>query len=297
MVKRSILFTLLLLVLYGSYIALFKVSPQSQQQFQMNTVKEENYMYTDSLMNADVILGTSMSAKIRVDMLPKNLYSLALGGQSVLDGINLVENAGGHPKYVFIEQNSILSPERPGLIKYLFNAPNYYRKKYLPFMRDNYQPAGQLYKAVLAPGYSGIHAFTRHIFNPTLNAIHKGRLNTVSRDEFYAEAKMRRAKIDTELVQQSFANLKVRVKELEKTGAKVCFFAMPNDKDVYTSPVAEYIRKVFADYFPQSVYTWLPESDLSQYHTIDQIHLDDTSAVKYTRELSQKIEAVRHPAK
>jgi hypothetical protein len=297
MVKRSILFTLLLLVLYGGYISLFKVSPESQQQFQMNTVKEENYMYTDSLKNADVILGTSMAAKIRVDMLPKNIYSLALGGQSVLDGIDLVENAGGHPKYVFIEQNSIMSPERPGLIKYLFNAPNYYRKKYLPFMRDNYQPAGQLYKAILKPGYSGIHAFTRHIFNPTLNAIHKGRLNTVSKDEFYAEAKMHRSKVDTELVLQSFVNLKVRVSELEKTGARICFFLMPNDKEVDTSPVAKFIHKEFAIYFPPSVYTWLPRSDLTQFHTIDQIHLDDTSAVKYTRELAQKIEAVRHPLK
>jgi hypothetical protein len=283
-----------MLALYGGFMTFFHVPPVGQHQFQDNIVRAQNYMYNDSIKNMDVIVGTSLSAGFRMDMMPKGIYLLTLPGQSIFDGLALIEASKGRPKNIFVEGNSLLSPERPEFIKYLFNSPNYYRKKYLPFMRDNYQPAGQVYKLTANHARGAILRFTHYVFNPIISVFHKGKPVVVDKDEFYAEEKRGRVKVDTALVEASYQRLQYWVDRLQKEdGCTFYFYIVPNDPSVYNSNISKAIRDYLPKYFPPDKYYTLPAPNIYEYHTKDQIHLDSVSWIKFTQYFAQKISTVR----
>lgn len=296
MVKKSLIITVVLVVAYNIFITYCKVKPVGQYTFQNNLIKAEDYMYTDSLKDADLIIGTSISAKINQDKLPKNVFLVAGAGFSVYDGIDLVQNVGGHPKYVFIEENSINLPERPDFIKYLFNAPDYYRKKYLVSQRDDYQPAGEFYNATYIHTAPRITFFSHYFFNPLIGLFCKGHVIPVNTADYYADAKMK-AHVDTGVIKRAFERLQVKVHELEKQGTTVCFYGVPNDPKVYYGLACQTILNDFPRFFPPSKYTYLPHPNIYLYHTTDQIHMDDTSCTKFTYDLAKKIEVARNIAK
>jgi hypothetical protein len=291
MIKRSLLCTLVLVVLYSLYIGFFKPGHVVQYTLQNNLIRAQNYIYSDSVKGSDLVIGTSMSAKINQDKLPKNVYLLAGAGFSVYDGMSLVLNAKTHPKYVFIEENSILLPERPDYIKYLFNVPDYYRKKYMVSMRDGFQPAGEFYNAVSIHTAPRIAVFTRYFFNPMLRIFYKGKQIPVNPDDYYTGEKMR-SNSDTNMIKATFVRLREKVNELEKNGAKVCFYRVPNEHDVFYSYVSLKIMSYFPRYFPPSKYTYLPNPNIYEYHMPDQIHMDDTSCTRFTYFMTKNINAV-----
>lgn len=293
MVKKSILITVMLLILYTGYIYICKPKSVIQYNSQGNVIRAEEYMYNDSLQHCDLVLGTSMAAKLIRNKLPHNVYSLAGPGLTVYDELTLIKTLHCHPKYIFIEGNSVMSPPKPDFQKFLFNAPNLYRKKYLLCMRDGYQPAGQTFLAIFQESALMITHFTKHIFNPLIRIFHKGGVVPEDMSKFYAEAKEKTELADTNTIKKAFKFLKDDVAELSKSGTKVCFFTMPNDSAVYYSFVSEKIREYFLRDFQKPEYEILPFPNISQYHTIDQIHLDEPGAVKFTAELSQGINAVR----
>lgn len=291
MVKRSLICTLVLVVLYSLYVHFFNVKPVVQYTLQNNLIRAEKYMYDDSVRSANLLIGTSMSAKINQDKLPKNVYLLAGAGFSIYDGMALIKASGRHPKYVFLEVNSILVAERSDYIKFLFNMPDYYRKKYLVSMRDGYQPAGQFYSSTAVHTAPRIQWFTHYFFNPIIQMFHKGKVIPVDTKDFYAGAKMR-SNIDTNMIKAAFVQLKAKVNDLEKGGTKVCFYLLPNDPEVYYSYAPRKIRELFPRYFPASAYTYVPPPNIYEYHTTDQIHMDDTSCAKFTKYIAGKIATV-----
>lgn len=293
MVKKSICITLLLLVLYTLAIKLFKPTPVAQQQFQQNLINAQNYVYNDSAKKLDVIVGTSISAGIKIKLMPGGMYSLAFAGQSIYDGLALIENAKAHPKYIFIEENSILTPERPDFITCIFNPVNYYRKKYFVCMDDSYQPAGQTYKLIANHAQGAIKRFTTYVLTPAIHIFDKGKAAKVNTDDFYAEEKRRNQKVDTAVVKAAFEKLKERVSLLEKGGSKICFYAVPADAPIYNGKLARTIRQLFPIYFPRSTYSYIPEPNIAEYHTYDQIHMVDTSCVRFTHYMAKQVNAIR----
>jgi len=293
MVKKSVIITIILLALYAGYVKVLKPVPVIQYNSQGNVIRAEEYMYNDSLKNCDLVLGTSMAAKLHADKLPANVYSLAGPGLTVYDELTLIKTLHRHPKYIFIEGNSVMSPPRPDFQKFLFNAPNYYRKKYVVSMRDAYQPAGQTFTAILGHASGMIRRFTTYIFNPIVRLFHKGGVVPVDKAKYYAEAKEKTTLADTIALKKAFSFLKQDVADLSKSGTKVCFFTMPNDSVVYYSFISVKIREYFIRYFPKPEFNILPFPDIRQYHTFDQIHLDDPGSIKFTQELSRGINAVR----
>jgi len=294
MVKKSIIVTIILLALYSGYIYFLKPKPVTQFASQANVIRAEEYMYNDSLQRCDLVLGTSMTAKLLCDKFPRNVYSLAGPGLTVYDELQLIKNLHCHPKYIFIEGNSVMSPPKPDFQKFLFNAPNYYRKKYMLCMRDDYQPAGQTFSAIFKPSATMIVHFTKHLFNPFVRIFHKGSVVQLDMSKYYAEAKEKTELADTNTIKKAFQFLKDDVAGLSKNGTKVCFFTMPNDSAVYYSFVSVKIREYFMRYFPKPEYDIMPFPDIYQYRTVDQIHLNDPGCVKYTAILSQEINDIRN---
>lgn len=303
MVKRSIYVTLIMLVLYGILVSYGHIKPVIQYQSQNNVVTAQNYLYNDTARKSDVILGTSISAGIRTDILPKDVYLMALAGQSVYDGMDVIESAKTHPKYLFIEENSVLSAERKEFTTYLVNKPNYYRKKYIRFMRDDYQPAGQTYNVIALHAMGAIKRLTKYAVNPFVRIFYKGKETDIDKKEFYESAKRKNKPIDTALMNAVFSNLKKRVDQFKKNGTIVCFYSVPNDEVIYNSKISVAIRDYFREYFNENEYPKLPMADTHDYHTTDQIHLDSASNVKFSQVFARKIDSVRekytrlHPGK
>jgi hypothetical protein len=294
MVKRSVCITLLMLVIYGLWVSYCHIKPVSQYQSQNNAIIAENYLYSDSAMKEDVILGTSISSGLQTNVMPHGIYLMALAGQSVYDGMDVIESAHAHPKYLFIEANSILSAGRPQFLNYLTNKPNYYRKKYLPFMRDNYQPAGQTYNVVVMHAMGAIRRFTTYIYDPLIRIFYKGKETGIDKEDMYASAKRKNQPIDTVLLNAAFAHLKQRVDRFTKSGTIVCFYGVPDDEVIFNSKISRTIREDFRVRFTQDKYPSMPATNIQSYRTTDQIHLDAVSDIKFSRDLGRKIDSIRN---
>ncbi|RYE18078.1 MAG: hypothetical protein EOP51_22685 [Sphingobacteriales bacterium] len=113
MIFRSVLFAVISLTLYAAYIAYGNSVPVAQHQWQENIIRTQDYIYSDSLLNQDVVLGTSLTDKVNKDSVPAGVYMLTYPGFSPWDGFEVVKKSNGRPKYMFVEENAILKPASP----------------------------------------------------------------------------------------------------------------------------------------------------------------------------------------
>lgn len=159
-------------------------------------------------------------------------------------------------------------------------------------MRDGYQPAGEFYKPAIIHTTPRIQWFSDYIFNPVVRIFYKGKVIPADANDYYLDAK-KSTTTDTVMIKEGFARLKRKVDELTKAGIKVCFYRVPNDSVVYNSFVSRKIREYFPVYFPSSQYGYLGNPNIRQYHTTDQIHMDDTSVTKYTFFIAKQIDSLK----
>ncbi|RCH55491.1 hypothetical protein DJ568_06245 [Mucilaginibacter hurinus] len=294
MIFRSILFAVVALLLYAAYVAYGNSSPKAQHTWQENIIRTQEYIYSDSLLKCDVVLGTSLTDKVNKDSLPKGVYMLTYPGFSVWDGLEVVKKAHGKPKYLFIEQNAILKPASPNFEDYIFNELNYYSKKHIPILQDAYQPVGQIADWVDWHSQPRVRFFSNYIFNPVLRVFQGDTIKTIDASEHYEQMRKLRNAVDTAIVRETFTRLKKEVDALQSKGTIVYFFGTPVHKEVYFNDQSKAIRAAFKQYMPAGQYHYLPDVNIAEYVTIrDQIHLNSESAKDYTRVLARQIAEAR----
>ena len=103
MIKKSIFVALLLFALWTAFLMLKPNASVSQHVWQENIITTEEYLYDVDFV-PNVILGSSLSERIIIDSL-SDFFSLAFGGQSIYDGLEILTQKDKLPKRVFIEIN------------------------------------------------------------------------------------------------------------------------------------------------------------------------------------------------
>jgi len=105
MIKIILLFAFLFII-YNLYL-LFAgpkiVMLQNQQQ--KNYSFAQDFMYENKANN--IIVGSSMAARMNNDFLPKDFYNLSFSGGSVLTGLEIIKKSGFLPSRIYIENNII----------------------------------------------------------------------------------------------------------------------------------------------------------------------------------------------
>lgn len=294
MIKRSVLFCIALVLLYAAYVTYANPMPVAQHQWQENVIRAQQFSYTDSLKKKDVVLGTSLTAMMDPATLPGDTYMLAYPGLSVVNGLETLSENKVAPKYVFIEQNAVLRPVNKGFDEYVFGNINFYSKKYFPFMRDCYQPAGQAAVFTERHGTPRIQWVSDHFVNQLYGIFQGDTVATIDKEAHYRELRRRRNLVDTAELIKSFDLLKAKVSQLEQNGSKIYFFETPTHPEVFACKQRTAVMDAFKKYFPAGKYHYLPTPDISQYTQLhDELHLDKPSAVKYAAVLSSQINEVR----
>ncbi len=286
MIKKTLFTFLVLTVVYALFVS--KIAPPwwqaSQHQWQGNVIKAQRFMYR-SVDSPAVLVGSSLAFRLLNDSLP-GIDNLAFSGQSIYEGLTLLEHKKELPKLILLETNLAL---RPGNEEFtssiLFPLSSYFRRE-IPALREENQPLG----------VAGLQ-LNNHLLKPMIDGWKQGLLtngpvSTNPGGGLFGEMLALKAKeystpTDPTLLKKSFDELQQRVTLLEKRGTRVVFFEMPINYQLEGLAKPSQVRDTFHWYFPLSVYI-SPPPDIP-FHTTDGLHLRYKEAAFYSGYLRQEL--------
>ena len=287
MVKKSLLIALFLLGFYSFLIHFTEPwEDVAQTQWHRNSIQAEKYLF--SPQKDHIIVGSSLSSRLVKDSLPESVHNLAFGGQSIYDGLQIIQESSLKPKSVLIEINTIFTRPKPEFIEELFSPLTYRLKSYLPIFRSEYMPFANLIPLVIKLKYT--------IFPPevTHNTIKVGfppnsplKKNAKSKDPIYNNLLIKKQNSykvvpDQEEINMFLSLLASYIQELESQGVDVTFFEIPIHPTLCNSTRVQTIREVMYSQFPRNEYTYVLAPDCKDFQTTDGTHLSPESALKYT---------------
>lgn len=271
MIGKALLLFLALVILYCISIQVIMPSIQvSQHQWQTNSIKAQNFLYTaDTCTN--VVVGSSLSARLNVS----ELCNLSFVGLSAFDGLRMLESTNYKLSTIYIETNILFRDEDSDFTGQLTNPFLYYTKKYIPALRDGKQPL-----AIFAK--TGYETF-RHIKNGNKKiATSVTTVDPVLFDKLLANQINLYATVPTsEEMNRSMSKLQKFVEKFKKRGIRIVFFEMPVHEKLCDLPLSVQFRKSMRKAFPPAQYRYIPQPDCRAYHTTDGVHLTEQEAIRY----------------
>ena len=104
-----------------------------QNQSQGNIVAAQEFIYNEKAPN--IIVGSSMAARMKKEFLPSDYLNLSFGGGSALTGLEILKKSGFIPKTIFVENNVIFRNKDKKMIDSLFYPILWKIKNYLPSLQ------------------------------------------------------------------------------------------------------------------------------------------------------------------
>jgi hypothetical protein len=281
MVRKSLLFALLLFAVYSLFISFVKPHWSiPQHQWQENRVKAEKYLYEDN-SNKNVIVGTSLSCRLIMDSLP-NIFNLALGGQSAFDGLYIIRNRGTFPNTVFIEMNYILKEESKSFLTSINNPLLSTIKKQLLSVREDKQPIAALGDIINIRATKPLFKLYRSGFAETHSISDKDDNKNLFNELIKEQEKNYKLTPNPKYLEETFTKLSKEVDLLKNNGVRVIFFEVPVNERLYNLPMPQLVRKEFFKYFPSNQFKYIIVPDCKGFTTSDGIHLVDDGAKIFT---------------
>lgn len=286
MIKKSIIFTIFLLICWGSFIK-YKPFSLSQHQWQDNIISAEKFIFdTDSIDN--LIVGSSLARRLQMDSLP-NFYNLSLGGQSIFDGLNILRNRKNLPKNVFIEINVIVRGENSNFKEIVSSPILNTLKESSNIFRTDKQPLAYTGSRFVSPLVGAFFSKVIYRVRDKIKFEFKQKEeNNISVPDNSLFDKMLALQIesyskdiDTSMMDKRFKNLKKHVDLLESKGVNVFFFEMPVNPKLIELNRADYLRDRVKSEFPNNNFIKLPEN-IGIYKTGDGVHLTGEESKIYT---------------
>ncbi len=261
----------------------------NQGQWSENAMKAQEFLYDLNTPHYSCITGSSLGFNLAGNVLPNNYFNLCFRGQSVIDGLELLEYKERLPDTVFVEINYVSRGRSKDFKRKI--ASNRYEvnlKKHLIFLRDKYMPVG-----IVANYMEGKINFWRQRYKsltikPSANApvkeIANGlpKIDKVREDIIRLSVKTMRIVPDTASINTTFSRTGSLLKALEAKGVTIVFFEMPIDCALVNSNLLNKNRKEMEQRFTKQHYFYIAHEGCGAYYTVDGLHLDHESAVRYT---------------
>ncbi|GAB4012120.1 hypothetical protein GCM10028808_27270 [Spirosoma migulaei] len=278
MIKKSLLSTLLLLLVYTLLISSFgnRFTLIGQTTAQENIVKVEDYLYQIDSPHDTILVGSSMSERLITDRLPGRCYNLAMSGLSSLDGLHIIQKGEHWPRLVYVELNTLARGYRFGLLNQ-FDEPGWqFLTTYFPFLRQKYQPVAVV-KSIL---YDQHPESTSGLGTPVDTAFYEKAVQEqlVALERIPSDSAL---KANVELAYQY-------IEPLRHHGAKIIFFEMPTDPRIQNHILTSTIRQYLHNRFGDSPYAKI-DLPTGLYQTNDGVHLTQPEIIRYTAYLSQHV--------
>ncbi len=284
MIKKSLFAAAGFLILHGVFVCLTPPrKPVPQHMWQGNVIRAQRFIYEAGKQPENVILGSSLSARLVMEKLP-DTYNLSFDGLGILDGLDVLLLSGKRPKRVFIEVNVVLREEDVNFGASLHQPVLYRLRKWFPSLREEHQPVGFLARAANQPVALLLRALRGSTKQLSPEA---GDRN--ERGDGSLFAKVLAIQVETfsktpskALINEQFKRLKTGVRTLKEGGSTVVFFEMPIHAKLADSPLMRAVRENFDAHFPPAEYRYIARADSAQYQTTDGAHLGHEEALRFT---------------
>ena len=271
MVKKSLLFFLVLFVGYTLVVIQFPEMGVAQNQNQINSLKAETYLYEAGEYHKVAVVGTSLSARLVMDSLP-GFTNLAFSGMSPSEGLSMIIRRPELPEVAFLESNFYWYNESAEFQYTLLNPVNFYLKEFIPSFRSDKQP--------LAIATQKLMLFLKK--QRTAQNEAAGEEEPVFQKDVFENTRRDYAILpDSGLAERRARQLKQQIEYLESKGMKIVFFEMPIRDELINTIKYQYLRNKFREFFPESRYSYLPEKSWG-FKTTDGIHLTGSESLVFT---------------
>lgn len=271
-IYKIIFLFVILFGLYNLFLVLEKPDIKMfQNQWQKNYSFAQDFIYENKAEN--IIVGSSMAARMQNDFLPKDFYNLSFSGGSVLTGLEIIKKSGFIPKNIYIETNIIFRNKDNKLLNNLFYPILWQIKKHIPALQEKYQPLN-----LVASKIRGSYGKT-----------HKEHMQEKRNEKIFNLTIQRRLKNynkSLESYENELSNLKILIEYFSKKGVNIVFFEMPIENRLANSIKAKEQRKIIKNNFANK---WLKLPSNDNYVTADGIHLIYPSAFKFSKEFVKDI--------
>ena len=263
---KIILLSSIILLIYNVFIIFYNPKITTfQNQWQKNYSFAQDFIYEKKAPN--IIVGSSMAARMNNKFLPNDFFNLSLGGGSSLTGLEIIKKSGYIPKQIYIESNIVIIRDKDLLLIDSLFYPVWWKiKKFILALKEKNQPLNIiLSKSKGSYGKScKEHMLTKRddqIFN----------MSIARQKEFYSKR--------LNNYNNMLNDLKNLIQYFETKGTKVIFFEMPIDNSLALSIKSVEERDVIKKSFNNQ---WLPLPDNNNFITSDGIHLIYSSAYKFS---------------
>ncbi|MFK8164662.1 MAG: hypothetical protein AB8H12_19605 [Lewinella sp.] len=249
----------------------------SQTMWGENIIHAQDYLFSDIASTDLVMVGSSISENLTVEEVDgRRVRNLGLSGQGVNDGLNVIMGADKLPAYVLVEMNVVMQAENEQFRKVVLDPAANLTRKYLPVLRQRYQPVGVL--KGLASGKR-----TAAEVNDLLKdrPINKMSLNQKIKD--YSKG------INSDELTKVLGALSVRLQRLRAQGVEVLFYELPVHPALCQAPKSLAIREAFYAAFPPSEFSYVAQPECANYSTTDGLHLGERSNADYSAFLVEEI--------
>lgn len=257
---------------------------------QNNIVKAQRYVYDDDSDLKIVMVGSSLSANLRVADIGKGVKSIALGGGSSQTGLEIVKKSNSNPPIILVEINDTISRTIDrDLVESLYNPIFYWMRQYLPILREEYRPVSVF-----------IHSLkkgSKHNQKTTKEAL--DRLETrnltpeLSQKAIQTTVNIQSqplSKKDVEDIKKEAGVIRAQIAEINKnSGAKIILFDIPQESRVDAAIRRKQVRELTKKLFPPDRFEWLPPPPPREWRTNDGIHLIRSDARDFAKFLRQKL--------
>ncbi|WP_293153043.1 MULTISPECIES: hypothetical protein [unclassified Microcoleus] len=256
---------------------------------QNNIVKAQRYVYDDSDRKI-VMVGSSLSANLRVADIGKGVKSIALGGGSSQTGLEIVKKSNSNPPIILVEINDTISRTIDrDLVESLYNPVFYWMRQYLPILREEYRPVSVFIHS-LKKGYK----YNQKATKEALDSIEARNLTPeLSQKAIQTTVDIQSqplSKKDAEDIKKEAGVIRAQIAEINKnSGAKIILFDIPQESRVDAAIRRKQVRELTKKLFPSDRFEWLPPPPPREWRTNDGIHLIRSDARDFAKFLRHKL--------
>jgi len=267
-IKKTIILSIVIFIAYNVLLLLkHPVTGPGQHQWQKNRILIEDYVdYHEGV--PVVIVGTSLSARLYPSLLPSGYFNLALAGESIFDGLEIVKKSTKKPEYILVETNIFYKKPDKDLSEGVFNPMMLWIRKYIPSFREENQPANLL-PPLIAKAGKGEAVNTNSADTAILNTLLKQKVAD------YQQVP------DSVTMTENLKLLKDYIRDFQAKGIKVVLYEIPVNCKLYQTPRYLVPKQKLTAAFPDRYFQWLSMPDCSAYQYGDGEHLALESSVKF----------------
>lgn len=253
--------------LYYGFVSLLPKGLQGANQWQTNVLKAQEYAFS-SKEYPIVYVGSSMLYNVPVEKLSDENFNLAFAGGSSNSGLQLILQKEIKPKVIAVELNeTILRGVDGDLIEH---TRGWYK---LPFGREVNRPDVVFYNLAVV---------LKEQIREKKPLVDKSPLN----DEIDRRLKGAASSLNLEHYRRELCIIKNMLNNLQAQGIKVLLVEIPNAPELYDTIKYQTAHALEREIFPENEYQWHCV-EWEEYSTIDGVHLQSASAMRYGKELFQ----------